>query len=107
MSDSVTTVPLYLVATISTMNRNGIDSRMSTNRIRKPSTSPPTRPAIAPYRVPITVAITDAKKPISSAVCPPFISWPSSSNPCWSVPSGWPGPGGRSVVSGLNTVWLV
>ena len=31
------------------MNRNGIDSRMSTKRIIRPSRIPPARPAIAPY----------------------------------------------------------
>ena len=97
---------MYFVARISTKNRNGIDSRMSTNRIRMPSTRPPNSAEIAPYSVPITVAIAAAKKPISSAVWPPSMILPSSSKPLASVPSGKLPPGGRSVVSGLVTVWL-
>ncbi len=61
---------------------------MSTKRIIAPSTSPPARPEMAPNSVPITVAISEAKNPIASAVCPPAMIRPSSSKPFSSVPSG-------------------
>ena len=74
-----------------------MDSRMSTTRIMAESSSPPTRPAIAPQRAPIVMAIRAAKKPTSSEAWPPFMSSPRTSKPSLSVPSGCPVPGDRFV----------
>ena len=92
----------YLIAMISTTNRNGIESSTSTMRIRNPSTSPPASPDTAPQTAPTTIPISAEKKPISSAAWPPTMSSLSSSKPWLSVPTGWPGPGGRLVDSRLE-----
>ena len=78
----------YLTATISTTNRNGMESRTSTMRIRNPSNSPPASPDTAPQMAPMTIPISAEKKPISSAARPPTISSSSTSKPSLSVPSG-------------------
>ena len=93
-SDSDSTVAPYLTARMSTTNRNGTDRNTSTTRISAESTMPPTRPATAPTSAPMVIATKAAKKPISSAAWPPFISWPRTSKPFTSVPSGCPAPGG-------------
>ena len=85
---SSSTVALNFVASTSTMNRNGIEYTMSTKRIITPSSRRPERPEMAPYSVPMTIEITAAKKPMASAVRPPAMIRPSSSNPCSSVPRG-------------------
>ncbi|HLK00431.1 MAG TPA: hypothetical protein VKU39_11055 [Streptosporangiaceae bacterium] len=89
-----TEVP-YLAATISSTNRNGMDSSTSTTRIINASMAPPASPAIAPHREPMTMLTRAAKNPTSSATCPPIISSPSSSYPWSVVPSGCPDPGAR------------
>ncbi len=85
---SLTTVPLYLVASTSTMKSSGIDSRMSTIRIMKPSIEAAGEPGDrSPQGADHRRDAAEAKKPISSADCPPSMIRPSSSNPCSSVPS--------------------
>ena len=46
-------------------------------------------------------------KPSSSEDWPPTISLPSTSIPYWSVPSGWPGPGGLFSMPRFTVTWLV
>jgi hypothetical protein len=84
---SESTVAPNLTARISTTNRNGMERKTSTIRIRAESTSPPTRPETAPNSVPITMATNAAKKPIYREAWPPFMIRPSSSKPLVSVPS--------------------
>ena len=55
----------------------------------------------------MTVAITDEKKPISSAAWPPFMMRPSSSNPLPSVPRRWEPLGAKNASSGFVEIWLV
>ncbi len=97
MTASPSTDAPYRTATISTMNRKGIERNTSTTRIMAESTMPPARPAMAPQSMPITMPIAAAAKPTSSAAWPPFISRASSSKPWPSVPSGNPACGDRSV----------
>ena len=71
------TVGGIIVAMSMKRNRTGTDMSASTMRIMIASIQPPTKPAIAPYRVPIVVAMMPAKRPTMIEVCPPFMRRPS------------------------------
>ena len=73
-SDSDSTDAPYLTARMSTTNRNGMDRNTSTTRISVESMTPPASPATAPTSAPMVMATKAAKKPISSAAWPPFMS---------------------------------
>ena len=101
-SDSDSTDAPYLTARMSTTNRNGMDRNTSVMRISMVSMNPPASPATAPTSEPMVIATKAAKKPISSAAWPPFMSWPRMSKPLTSVPSGCPAPGGSWALMRLT-----
>ena len=104
---SIGRLGVNIAASTSSRNSVGMASSESTMRIITWSSHPPAKPAIAPHSTPNVVASSAAVSPISSEVCPPTISSPSTSLPTMSVPNRCAGLGTAVRFAMSVLIWLV
>jgi hypothetical protein len=85
----------HTASTSRRIKSRGMARAPSTIRIRPASTRPPQYPETIPTAAPIVAESPTASSATLSDILAPETTRESTSRLSWSVPNGWPGPGGR------------